>query len=151
MTIVAPVDGDDLDPLWGLDITEAVNTLLAITTAPMVPWNPTLTNLTVGNGTLLAEYKTLGPLVFGRFKFQLGTTSTVGTSPTFTVPVTAKSNYILDDLMAYGQALNQFIGSSLIEFLWNSTTVVRLNVSATTPFTFGNGDSLLGSFLYVAA
>lgn len=57
-------------------------------------WSPTFTNLTVGNGTVIARYTQIGKMVEAYLYFILGLTSTVGTSPTFTLPVAASSNQI---------------------------------------------------------
>lgn len=151
MTIVVPADGDDLDPLWGVDITNAVNDLLAAVTAPWVPWTVTWANLTVGNGQVISEYKKIGQLVVARLKFQLGTTSVVGTSPAFSLPATASSGYAVDDWLANGDALDAGILAYSISLRWNSTTQGRFNIAATSPFTFGNGDSFASSFFYKSA
>lgn len=51
-------------------------------------WTPTLTNLTLGNGTVTARYCQIGKVVHFRFWFKLGSTSAVGSLPTFSLPVT---------------------------------------------------------------
>jgi len=56
-------------------------------------WSPSLSNLTLGNGTQIAKYIQIGKTVFVRYKFLLGSTSSVGTSPTISLPVTAISDY----------------------------------------------------------
>ncbi len=55
-------------------------------------WAPTWTNLTPGNGTYsFAKFCQIGKTVFVRLAFVLGSTSSVGTAPTFTLPVTSVS------------------------------------------------------------
>ena len=54
-----------------------------------VSYTPTLTNLTLGNGTVLARRLRQGPRTRVRFSFVLGSTSAVGTNPTFSLPFTA--------------------------------------------------------------
>lgn len=57
------------------------------TSSAWTSWTPTTANLTLGNGTITALYKQVGKSVIFRINFTLGSTSAVGTGPTFTVPV----------------------------------------------------------------
>lgn len=50
-------------------------------------WTPTLTNMVQGNGTITARYFNQGGLVMFSFTFALGTTSSMGTEPSFSAPV----------------------------------------------------------------
>jgi hypothetical protein len=54
-------------------------------------WTPTWTNLTVGNATQTARYSQSGKTVFFILKLVFGSTTSMGTQPTFTWPVTAAS------------------------------------------------------------
>lgn len=54
-------------------------------------WTPTYANLTVGNGTVEARYIQTGKTVSFYWAFLLGTTSSVGTAPSLTLPVPHKS------------------------------------------------------------
>jgi hypothetical protein len=54
-------------------------------------WTPTWTNLTVGNATQTARYSQSGKTVFFTLKLVFGSTTSMGTQPTFTWPVTAAS------------------------------------------------------------
>ena len=51
-------------------------------------WPPTLTNFTLGNGTMQAKYCQVGEITFMQFYFLGGSTSSYGTSFRFSVPVT---------------------------------------------------------------
>lgn len=54
-----------------------------------ISWTPTpYNNLTVGNGTLIAQYCRVGKLVFFRLQLALGSTSSLGNSLRFTLPIT---------------------------------------------------------------
>lgn len=52
-------------------------------------WNPTWTNLTVGNGTLVSKYIQIGKNVYFRLGLTWGSTTSVSGSVTFTLPVTS--------------------------------------------------------------
>jgi len=51
-------------------------------------WTPTLTNATLGNGTIVAKYKQVGKTIHFMIRFVLGSTSTIGTNPLFSLPAT---------------------------------------------------------------
>lgn len=130
-------------------------------------WTPTWTNLTTGNGTLnWAKYCQVGKTVFFRLKFTLGTTSSVGTTPTFTLPVTSSSSY--ESLgSALGPLATRDVSGSASFFgmvYWNSTTTAapatygvsgsllgRNTFTSTVPFTWANTDYIECSGSYEAA
>lgn len=128
-------------------------------------WTPTLTNLTLGNGSVTASYIQTGKTVFFKFKFVLGTTSAVGTSPTITLPVTATStgmsgNSIIGDVSFLDNGAAQYRGS--FYYLSTTTGIIAANVASTTylsiasvtsaaPFTFGSTDEICISGTYEAA
>ena len=51
-------------------------------------WTPTLTNITIGNGTVTAAYVQIGKHIHAQIRITLGSTSTVGGNPGFSLPVT---------------------------------------------------------------
>lgn len=55
-------------------------------------WTPSYANLTIGNGTVTNKYTQLGKFVFFYWNFVLGGTSSVGTAPTVSTPVTLASS-----------------------------------------------------------
>jgi hypothetical protein len=65
------------------DLNARLNT---IETLGWVSYTPTLTNLTVGNGTLSAKYMRQSKICTVRFVFTFGTTSSMGTDPTLSLP-----------------------------------------------------------------
>lgn len=130
--------------------TELSNLGLALTGA-WTTWTPTLTNLTKGNGTVVARYRQIGKTLDYFFRFTLGSTSAVGTSPQFTFPATLSSSYGgSGDLM--GQVLltdtgtaNRFgsvlYGSSTTGLIYSySTTGILTTITATVPHTWANTD-----------
>ncbi len=53
-----------------------------------VTWSPTYTNLTIGNGTVIAQYRYSGMrAIQAKWNLTMGTTSAVGTDPRLTLPV----------------------------------------------------------------
>ncbi len=56
-------------------------------------WTPTYTNLTVGDGTVVARYIEQVSLVVAEFEITFGGTSAMGASPTVSLPVTAALNF----------------------------------------------------------
>lgn len=123
-------------------------------------WVPTFTNFTLGNGTLnYAKYVQLGKTVHIRLRVTLGSTSSMGSVPNFTVPVDLNGDYdrqaiepVLATVILRDEAPAGVIGVAL----WNtaSTIVLRYlsgtatlsNITSTAPFTWASTDSF-----YVAA
>jgi hypothetical protein len=134
--------------------------------AAWVTWSPTLTNLTLGNGTVTAKYWQLGKTIHYRFKFMLGSTSAVGTSPRFTLPATVHADYVgdadrvgiaflVDSGVAFYDGVPWYRGSNnLIEFMALNAagaTASLVTVTATVPFTWGTSDALVAYGTYDAA
>lgn len=127
-------------------------------------YTPTWANLTVGNATVTALFSMSGKTVTGTISYIHGTTSSVGASPTFTLPVTASSRY--SNTYSLGTV---YMEDSGVAGYWgffrgaNTTTVFPAAVgtastyagnggmSSTIPFTWGTGDYMHGTFTYQAA
>lgn len=131
-------------------------------------WSPTWANLTVGNGTVQAFYRQIGKTIEGTIGFVLGTTSAMGSDPTFTLPVTAAARYSnavgrnywlggihFEDLATAGYA--GFIRSQsttvalLVPMVASGTYVSTGSITSTLPFTWTTGDFIYGTFMYEAA
>lgn len=126
-------------------------------------WTPTYTNLTVGNGTVVAKYAQRGKVVSGYFEFVLGSTSSVG-DVRISPPVTPSSNYttarhFVGDLVMNDNTGNQNIGRVRLE----TTTQLRMlphiadgsytrvtAMSSSVPFTWATSDLLSCNFEYEA-
>lgn len=128
-------------------------------------WTSTLTNITLGNGTITTKYKQIGKTVFGRFELAWGSTTSNGTTPQFTLPVTAAS-YAAAGKHQIGNIWFEDTGAGnavgIISLASTTTaTILRLDasgtnlqvatVTSTNPGTFGNTDFWAGSFIYEAA
>lgn len=128
-------------------------------------WTPTFVNITPGNGTYAFSYIQIGKLVIAHISFKFGTTSTMGSNPTFTLPVTSSSNYLDGQwigglrIVAGGAGFSGYVQ-------WHSTTTAFLlaeNASATyvsdvsanftsaIPGTWTTNDYFGGTIFYEAA
>jgi len=130
-------------------------------------WTPTWTNLTAGNGTITARYTKTGKTVKGYLRVTFGSTTTIGSAPTFTLPVSAASHYNTpNNQIAYGYAEDAGTAAyNIVVFVDNSTTVGLLRIAAasgayvanangissTVPFTWATGDYFNATFEYEAA
>lgn len=123
-------------------------------------WSPTLANITVGNGTQTARYVKVGRTVHWAWKLVLGTTSAIGTGPTFTVPVAGAGTITGGAAIAtdtgngpFELFLRETTATTTIGFYRTSgvTATVDGAVSATSPFTWGSTDILEAAGTYEAA
>lgn len=114
-------------------------------------WSPTYTNLTVGNGTTTAKYAQIGKTVTARIRFVFGTTSVMGSGPTFTLPVTSADSSSLG-ILGTGLALAAAT-AYLVSARRDSSTVCQIvtwdsggaylttsGVTALIPNTWANND-----------
>ena len=127
-------------------------------------WTPSYTNLTVGDGSISARYTQIGKLVIARFRFDLGSTSTIGTGPAISLPIDAVN----------GDANGPPLGTAICKdstgawfaatAIQSGTTDVGINlydpsgtyisslaVTATAPFTWTTSDILSFAIAYEAA
>lgn len=130
-------------------------------------WTPTWTNLTIGNATTSYTYNQTGKTVRAYLYVALGTTTTVGTSPVFTLPVTAASKYTSSARGMLGQmSLVQTGVATFLGYIYSSssTTAATLStmnvagtylaeaaITATVPFTWATGHSMQIKIEYEAA
>lgn len=124
-------------------------------------WVPTLTNLTLGNGSVDAKFIKLGRTVFYRFLFTLGTTSAVGTNPQFTLPVAPVAAWtvpfgigsvILRDngTAEYLGTVEVVSGSTVRPVTLGASSIVT-TITATVPMTWANTDNIWAYGTYEAA
>lgn len=127
-------------------------------------YTPTITNGSVGNGSIVASYVRSNKSVFGIIKFAIGTTSTITGTLQFSLPITAATNptapiigeaYFYDNSTATVYNATTFKSSTTVIsfFALNAslTYVVGQPINATTPVIFGAGDEVVCSFTYEAA
>lgn len=130
---------------WGaLPNQEAVNA--------WVSWTPTLTNLTLGNGTVTAKRRLVGKTVDYRFEFVLGSTSAVGTDPKFTLPSAPHADYsqfevvgrgtLLDSGTASTDSIGRFDTGSTVIIMHQAASNLHASITATVPWTWTTNDML---------
>lgn len=129
-------------------------------------WTPTWTNVTVGNGSVVARYIQQGKTVTLYLRFTLGTTSSISGQPTFTLPVNANTSFILTNnerlfnvhledagtASYYGRAAFASASSIVVQVINTSGTYASASaISSTVPMTWGTADSMSVLATYEAA
>jgi hypothetical protein len=122
-------------------------------------YTPTLTNCTLGNGTVTAKYRQIGKMVNVYFNFLLGSTSSIGSSPNFSLPVNAVVGSILYNAYFQDAGTNTYMGG--INIAPTTAEIYIPNVSgtypsyaavtATVPFTWTTNDFIRTIFSYEVA
>lgn len=105
------------------------------------PYTPTLSNLTLGNGSMSAAYLLVGKDLRVRFRLTLGSTSAVGTNAGFSLPVPIVSTQVLAGSIS-DASTNVYDGSAICS---GSTATFLSSVgvlTASSPFVWTTGDSL---------
>lgn len=131
-------------------------------TTAWVTFTPTLTNITLGNGTLTARYKQIGKTVLGQVRLTFGTTTSITGAPTrVNLPVTAATAndfsfpmYILDSGTADYVGRAQLFNTAYLELYVNNvagTYGAISAISATVPMTWTTNDKFSINFAYEAA
>jgi hypothetical protein len=129
-----------------------------------IPYTPTLTNMTLGNGTINAAYMRTGKTVHVAFRFLLGSTSSIGASggKSVSLPLTVKdTNYAIFDVMGVGTANYPgitpilpvfYIGNTVLLLAQrvNTTYIDTPDISNTIPFTWVAGNTLSFHLTYEA-
>ena len=122
-------------------------------------WTPTFVNFTKGSATITAKYQQFGKTVIFRLEVTLST-STMGTSPTFTLPVTAttyNTNTLLNSITILDSGTTTFFGywgiasSTTGKFLYWDASVAAQSVTVNTPMVWANNDGFFINGIYEAA
>lgn len=116
-------------------------------------WAPSWTNLTVGNGTVVARWVQVGKTAFGYVAFTFGTTSAISGDVSFTLPFTANAAYLTDHPAGTARLVDSGVQGYPAELYLTSTTKLRLSISSvgatyptdtplssTVPFSWGTAD-----------
>lgn len=126
-------------------------------------YTPTYTNLTVGNGVHQSLYSQIGKTIIARIALTFGTTSSMGTTPTFTLPVASVSTYTTGEYIGGLRAV--VAGAGYMGYMqWSSTTTGSLlannaagtnltdsNFTASIPAVWTTGNTFAGTIMYEAA
>ncbi len=128
-----------------------------------ISYTPTWTRLTVGNGTNTFAYQKYGKLVAIRFSFVMGSTSSMGSDPIFSLPVNCAiypfstpfgQVYIEDAGVAGYFGLARYTSQTgiLLSLVGSSGSfTTNAGWSSTAPFTWGTNDYFSGQVFYESA
>jgi hypothetical protein len=123
-------------------------------------YTPTLSNITLGNGTRGGRWMRMGRTIFCAGYFSMGSTSSVSGRPSVGLPVAATSSIVffgsgrvLDSGSVEYATTCRFSDTGLSEVMFMISGVSAPNgvFNSTTPFAMGTGDSLEFSIIYEAA
>jgi len=148
-------------------INAALDALDAQVGGAWTSWSPTWTNLSVGNGTVVAKYARIGKLVHARLSLVFGSTTSVSGSVSFSLPVTRVANAGTATVSPMGlvRLFDTSAGFALEGTIVNASTTTGQAIvwdtsgtyakgaalSSTVPFTWATGDEIGAQFLYEAA
>jgi len=141
------------EEILGADLQTMTDALHGVADA-WTAWSPTLSNLTLGSGTVTARYRQVGKTGDFYFSFLLGAGSAVGSLPSFTLPFTPASHLtVVEEVLGRGDLLHTGVASYFALGRWNTGSVVQVvylgtsgvhtAVTATAPFTWVSGDRLV--------
>ena len=121
-------------------------------------WDPILVNMTKGDGTIVSRFTQIdGKLIIAQFEFIFGASSTMGSAPTISTPVTARASFVNERMWLGGVVFLDTTAGNTPSGIVRLATVDRfeplaLDASATylvdtqlssiIPFTWTAGDML---------
>jgi hypothetical protein len=126
---------------------------------PWTSYTPTLTNITLGNGTVTASYQQIDKLVTVNIFFTMGSTSTMGNGPKFSLPVNNVDSYVdgICTLWDQGVAVHSglcyaYANNLVVEYLDASATSLQPGgIGSTAPFTWNTNDKIYAQISYQVA
>ena len=133
------------------------------TGATYTSFTPTFTNFTLGNGSLAVVYAQLGKLVHYVGNVTLGSTSSMGTSQQFTLPVNSTMPFpinmgtgVIQDVTpgAYYNPFYFSIATNTIQLALNDAATAFLSttyVDSARPMIWATGDTFAWNIVYRAA
>jgi hypothetical protein len=149
--VLSKTSATDMDFTW----------VSASTQYPWTSYTPTLTAITLGNGTLTASYQQIGKTVNVRILFTLGSTSAVSSFPRFSLPINvdvpSTQVQILGNANLNDAGTTSYYGvvayetASTVQVFAQDTSLLTLQrafVTATVPFTWTTSDQMLLNFSY---
>jgi hypothetical protein len=149
MTIDNVILGQDIDPDWGNSVADALNGMESVS------YSPTLTGITIGNGTQAHRWASLGDWVIVSNVITFGTTTSFSGWPRIAPPVTLDTSVAMISQVAAadvapgnnfgGQA--SFNGADQVGPYFLGASGLFSFYSATAPFTWATGDVLRQTYL----
>jgi hypothetical protein len=144
---------------WNANVRDNSNELAPFFSA-WTAYTPSITNISVGNGTHNSRYLKIGRLVIVHIVFTFGSTTTISGPPRFTLPFTA-SGFILHTQAGFVDAgVGGFVAfpepDRTNEIVLNAVATSgayasQAGTSATVPFTWTTGDMILVGGIYNSA
>lgn len=127
----------------------------ALVGAAWTAYTPTLTNITLGNGTVSGRYLQIGKNLYFTAQVTFGTTTTMGAGPILGLPVTvltgthyAVAGYAFNNVNGGNYQVGGVCASGTTNCILLAGTG---SVGATVPFTWGVSDQVLVSGVYESA
>ena len=127
-------------------------------------FTPSITNLTIGNGTRTGTYVQVGKIVYFQMNVTFGSTTTLTGNADLTLPVAPTGRTTFDTIAATCNFVDVsptgiylgypiIVGSTirLLATLTNSTYAVQSDIGAAVPFTWTTGDFISVSGIYQVA
>ena len=121
-------------------------------------YTPSYTNITIGNGTVVARYGQQGKFVFVTWDFIFGSTSSIGSASRVSLPKTAKNTSYIGSMYGLDSGTLEVIGQVALGSTTGMKIVVPLNGSygttqptATFPWTWTTNDRITLSMVYEEA
>lgn len=133
------------------------------TSTSWTSYTPSVTNITLGNGTITGRYSSVKKTVTVNLKFTFGSTSSLTGAPQFSLPTTiADTSYnppiyggLIEDSGTgyYAAAVRLESSTTFGLYVVNSSTTYALvqAASSTVPMTWATGDTVVMSFAYESA
>jgi hypothetical protein len=127
---------------------------------PYTAWTPTLGNITLGNGTVVARYQQIGKTVNFRFNLTFGTTTSITGNAHFFLPVTPSydtpcTTVVRDNGVAFYPIVGMVFASGgycdITIGNASGTYVTQSAVTGTVPVTLGSTDQIYVSGTYEVA
>lgn len=124
---------------------------------PETSWSPSWTNLSVGNGTVTANYSRHGDMVTATIQLTFGTSTSISGNVSVSLPVTADiSTALTTACRLTDTGTRQFIGLAVVTGT-NSAQLLHTEsgngglVNATNPHTWTTTDAMDLTITYLAA
>jgi len=148
-----------------LNVTDAAGLQIGgVGVGAYTDYTPSFTNFTLGNGTVVARYTRVQDFVHYWGLITLGSTSSMGTAPRLTLPVTSASttnNNFSSNVWYENPGVQNSTGvmTTIISgseayfsvFITNLTYGAATALSPAVPFTWATGDMIEFNMVYEAA
>ena len=138
------------------DSTAATGLAWAAAAPAYVSWTPTLTNVTLGNGTVSGSYVKNGKFVSGFMRFSFGSTSAITGNIILPLPSAPENANGQFSVFFADLGTNSYVGTGELSggnfYVYAASTtgtyLSGVGTSSTVPMTWANGDFLIVSFTY---